>query len=47
MAVINLTTKYSKRIDERFKLKSVTDAYAGEDVYKRQTYMCITKNIII
>ena len=30
MAVINLTTKYSKRIDERFKLKSVTDAYAGD-----------------
>ena len=31
MGVINLTEKYSKRIDERYKLKSVTDAFAGHD----------------
>ena len=31
MATINLTEKYSKRIDERYKLKSVTDAFAGHD----------------
>lgn len=29
--MINLTTKYSNKIDERFKLQSVTDAFAGKD----------------
>ncbi|MEG1191427.1 MAG: hypothetical protein RSD48_08310, partial [Oscillospiraceae bacterium] len=28
---INLTTKYSEKIAERFSLKSITDAYAGKD----------------
>lgn len=30
MATINLATKYEKKLDERFKLSSVTDAYAGK-----------------
>lgn len=30
MATINLATKYEKKLDERFKLASVTDAYAGK-----------------
>ncbi len=31
MAVINLADKYSQKVAERFKLSSITDAYAGKD----------------
>lgn len=30
MATINLATKYEKKLDERFKQSSLTDAYAGK-----------------
>lgn len=30
MATINLASKYEKKLDERFKLSSITDSYAGK-----------------